>query len=419
MQKYVLGGVLAVALVVGGYVTYQYVKFNPPAFLIKLFTATKPAPELPAGPRAPLTVPEGFEATIFARDIKGARVMVRDQKGAMLVSQTSEGKVVALPDLNGDGQADQVVEVLSGLKQPHGLAVICPYSGNTSADQDACVLYVAETGELKAYAYDADTYKATYQKTLATFPTGSGHFTRTLLPTPDQKALLVSVGSSCNACDEESPLRATIQELDLATGRMTTVATGLRNSVFMAHHPVTGELWATENGRDILGDDIPPDEINIIKQSGNYGWPICYGQKVHDTDYDRKQYIRDPCADTVPAHVDLPAHVAALGLAFVPEEGWPEDYWHDALVAYHGSWNRSEPAGYKVVRIDFLNPEGTLRQDQFTEDFMTGFLPEGGRGASDAIGRPVAVMAEPGGTVYISDDRAGAIYKVSLIEPPR
>ncbi len=419
MQKYLIGALVAVVLVGGGYAAYQYVKFNPPAFLIKLFTATKPAPDLPAGPQAPLVVPDGFEATIFARDIKGARVMVRDQKGAMLVSQTSEGKVVALPDLNGDGQADQTIEVLSGLKQPHGLAVICPATGNTSADQDACVLYVAETGELKAYAYDADTYKATYQKTLATFPTGSGHFTRTLLPTPDQKALLVSVGSSCNACDEDSPVRASIQQVDIATGAMTEYARGLRNSVFMAHHPVTGELWATENGRDILGDDIPPDEINIIKQGGDYGWPICYGENIHDTDYDKRQYIQNPCTGKVPAHVDLPAHVAALGLAFVPEEGWPEDYWHDALVAYHGSWNRSEPAGYKVVRIDFLNPEGTLRQDQFTEDFMTGFLLEGGRGASDAIGRPVAVMAEPGGTVYISDDRAGAIYEVSLTEPPR
>lgn len=404
-------------LVLCGYFAYQYVKFNPPAFLIKLVTATKPPPPLPVGQAAPLVVPEGFEATIFARNVKGARVMLRDPKGAMLVSQTSEGTVSVLPDLNGDNQADQVVPVLSGLKQPHGLAIICPSTGSASADQDECVLYVAETGALKAYSYDADTYKATYQKTLATFPTGSGHFTRTLLPTPDQKSLWVSIGSSCNVCGEESPLRATIQQVELATGAMSTFATGLRNSVFMALHPVTGELWATDNGRDILGDDIPPDELNIIKQGSNYGWPICYGQNIHDTDFDRKQYIRNPCADTVAAHVDLPAHAAALGLAFVPEEGWPEDYWHDALVAYHGSWNRSQPAGYKVVRIDFMNPEGTLRQDQFSTDFVTGFLPEGSKDTDDAIGRPVGILTEPGGTAYISDDRAGAIYKISLTEP--
>ncbi len=417
MSRTLLGVGVALVLVGGGYLFYQYAKFTPPSWLIKLVTTQEPAPPLPAGPAAPLTVPDGFEATIYAREVPGARVLLRDPKGAMLVSQTSEGKVSVLPDLNNDNQADQVIEVLSGLKQPHGLAIICPSTGNTSADQDACVLYVAETGALKAYAYDADTYKATYQKTLATFPTGPGHFTRTLMPSPDQKALWVSVGSSCNACEEESPVRATIQQVDIATGNMTEYAKGLRNSVFMALNYVTGELWASENSRDLLGDDIPPDEINIIKKGGNYGWPICYGQNIHDTDFDKKNYIRNPCSDTVAPHIELQAHSAALGLAFVPEEGWPEDYRNDLLVAYHGSWNRSVPTGYKVVRIDFMNPEGTLRQDQFTTDFVTGFLPEGATDTGDAIGRPVAILAEPGGTAYISDDRAGAVYKISLKEP--
>ncbi len=417
MSRTAAGVVVAVALLAGGLALYQYAKFTPPSWLIKLLTTQEPAPPLPAGPEAPLTVPDEFTITIFARGVDGARVMIRDPKGAMLVSQTSKGLVSVLPDLNSDGQADQVIEVLSGLKQPHGLAVICPSTGNTSADQDACVLYVAETGALKAYSYDADTYKAVYQKTLATFPTGSGHFTRTLLPTPDQKALWVSIGSSCNACDEESPLRATIQQVDLATGKMTEYAKGLRNSVFMALHPVTGDLWATENSRDLLGDDIPPDEINIIKEGGDYGWPICYGRGTHDTDFDKKQYIQNPCNDKVASQVDIPAHSAALGLAFVPEEGWPEEYWHDALVAYHGSWNRSVPTGYKVVRIDYMDEYGTLRQDQFTTDFVTGFLPEGSKDTGDAIGRPVGILAEPGGTAYISDDRAGAIYKISLKEP--
>jgi glucose/arabinose dehydrogenase len=419
MSKLWWGIVLAVVLGVGGYFGYQYVKQKPPAWLIALVTSTTPAPPLPAGPQAPLEVPDGFEATIFARDIKGARVMVRDPRGSLVVSQTSEGKVVALPDLNGDAQADQVVEILSGLTKPHGLAFVCAGLPANPAGENACTLYVAEEGRLAAYAYDAGTYKATYTKTLATFPTDGGHSTRTLLQGTDGTSLLISIGSSCNVCEEASPLRATIQSIDLTTGRMTPYATGLRNSVFMAHHPVTGELWATENGRDLIGDDIPPDEINIVKQGGDYGWPICYGQNMHDTDFDTRQYIQDPCTGKVPAHVDLPAHSAALGLAFVPEEGWPEEYWHDALVAYHGSWNRSTPTGYKVVRIDFLNPQGTLRHDQFTTDFVTGFLPEGGRGANDAIGRPAGILAEPGGVAYISDDRAGAIYRVALKEPPR
>ncbi len=412
--KLLVGVVAVIVLLVGGYYAYEYIKFNPPAFLIKLLTATEPPPPLPAGDVAPLTVPAGFSATIFARDIPGARVMTRDPKGAMLVSQTSAGKVVALPDLNGDAKADQTITVLEGLNQPHGLAVVCPSTGNTSTDQDACTLYVAETDQLKAYAYDADTYKAIFQKTLVRFPSGSGHYTRTLLPHPDGKHLLVSVGSSCNACNEETPVRASVQMVDLTTGNMQTFASGLRNTVFMALHPVSGEVWGTDNGRDILGDDIPPDEINIIKQGSNYGWPICYGNKIHDTDFDKKQYVRDPCIDTTAPAIELPAHSAALGLAFVPEEGWPEAWYHDLLVAYHGSWNRSEPTGYKVVRID-LDAQGKVQNPP--EDFVTGFLAPGA-GVDKAIGRPAGLMAEPGGVVYLSDDRAGAIYRISLNAQP-
>ncbi|MBC7836890.1 PQQ-dependent sugar dehydrogenase [Acetobacteraceae bacterium] len=421
MQKNYFGIVALVVLVgvlVGGYFAYQYVKFHPPAFLIKLLTATKPPPPLPIGDAAPLTVPEGFSATIFARDVSGARVMTRDPKGTMLVSQTGEGKVVALPDLDSDGKADKVVTVLENLKQPHGIVVTCPSTGNASADlpdrqagQDGCVLYVAETGELKVYTYDADTYTATYQKILTTFPTGSGHFTRTLLLEPSGTKLLAAIGSSCNSCEEEDARRARIQEIDLLSGAMTSFATGLRNSVFMAFHPVTGAVWATENSRDLIGDDIPPDEINVIEKGKDYGWPLCYGQNVHDTDFDKS--TQNPCTDKTPARIDLQAHSAALGLAFVPEEGWPEEYWHDIIVAYHGSWNRSEPTGYKVVRFDFSN-DGILL-DQFPTDFITGFLPEGGD-ENSAIGRPVGVMAEPGGVVYISDDHAGAIYKIALTQ---
>lgn len=417
MSRLWWGAIVVAVLVVGAYFTYNYFKQKPPEWLIKLLTAQEPAPPLPAGTQAPLVVPPGFSATIFARDVKGARVMARDPKGAMVVSQTSEGRVVVLPDLDGNQEADQAITILSGLDRPHGLAFICPDTVGASADQDACVLYVAEEGALRAYGYDADTYKATYLKTLATFPQDGGHFTRTLMPTPDNKGLWVSIGSSCNVCEEASPLRASIQTVDVATGRMTPFATGLRNSVFLALHPVTGELWATDNGRDVIGDDIPPDEINIIKQGGDYGWPICYGQNIHDTDFDTRQYIQNPCTGKAAAHIDLPAHSAALGLAFVPEEGWPDDWAHDALVAYHGSWNRSQPAGYKVVRIDLASSGAGGLGGQ--NDFVTGFLPPGEMDEGKAIGRPVAIMAEPGGVAYISDDKAGAIYKISLNEPPR
>jgi hypothetical protein len=174
-------------------------------------------------------------------------------------------------------------------------------------------------------------------------------------------------------------------------------------------HPVTGEVWATEMGRDWLGDDLPPDEINIIGEGRDYGWPICYGKNIHDAEFDKKVYARDPCADKTPSFIDIPAHSAPLGLAFFPEEGWPEEYWHDLLVAYHGSWNRSVPTGYKIVRYH-LDSRGNYLGE---EDFITGWLTPAG-----AVGRPVDILIQPGGKLYISDDRAGLIYKVAYNPPP-
>jgi glucose/arabinose dehydrogenase len=411
--------VAAIVLGVVGVGVYQYVKYTPPAWLVKFVTAKKPPPELPAGDIAPIIVPDGFVATIFSRDVPGARVMIRDQKGTILASLTEGGKVVALPDKNHDGKAEETITVLDGLRQPHGLAIMCP-----DPTTEICTLYVAETGELTSYSYNADTFTASGTATLATFPTGDGHFTRTLLVAPDQKHLLISIGSSCNVCNEDDALRASVQSFDLATNKMTPYATGLRNSVFMAIDPVGGGIWATENGRDILGDDIPPDELNILSSPStgpgqnparDFGWPICYGQNIHDTDFDKNQYTRNPCVDKVPAHVDLQAHSAALGLMFIPQDGWPTEYRDDLLVAYHGSWNRTFPTGYKVVRFD-LDPQ-TRKPIGDPIDFATGYLPEGSRDTNDAIGRPVAMLPERGGVVYISDDRAGAIYRVSMIEP--
>lgn len=404
--------VLLVVVGIGGVFTYNYFKEKPPHWLIELLTKTDPPPPLPAGDAAPLTVPDGFTATIYARDVTGARVMVRDNHGTMLVSETGAGKVVALPDVDNDGKADKTVTVLEGLTQPHGILVQCSETG-----APPCLLYVAETGELKSYDYDADTFTATYKETLATFPTGDGHFTRTLLMDPDGEHLLISIGSDCNVCIETDPMRATVQSLSLKDNTITTLASGLRNTVFMAVNPVTGEVWGTDNGRDVISDDIPSDEVNIIKEGNNYGWPICYEDNVHDTDFDHRQYFRDPCADMTPPHIQLQAHSAALGLAFVPEEGWPEIWQNDLLVAYHGSWNRSTPTGYKVVRFELDAAGNPVTGNPI--DVVTGFLPEGSQSTSDAIGRPVGIMAEPGGVFYVSDDRANAIYRIALTEPAR
>jgi len=343
----------------------------------------------------PLKLPLGFAFTIFARDLKGARVLALDPAGNLLVSLTSQGRVVALPDKNGDGVADAVVTVLDGLNHPHGLAF---EPGKEPR------LYVAETDQVAAYDYDPERLTATYQQKIAALPPGGRHFTRSLvfLPVAREHRLLISVGSSCDACEEEDPQRAKILAVDVEDGELTTFASGLRNSLFMAVHPLSKHVWATEMGRDDLGDNWPPDEINIILKGSHYGWPYCYGKRIHDDKSDPTGAQREFCQDTLPSFIDVPAHSAPLGLAFFPVE-WPQEFRHDLLVAYHGSWNRTLPAGYKVVRYK-LDAAGNFLD---VEDFITGWLTPAG-----ALGRPVDILIKDDGVIFISDDQAGVVYRV-------
>ncbi len=366
----------------------------------------------------PFTLPAGFAISTFADGLKNARVLAFDPTGTLLVSQPSEGKITALPNTDGDGKADRQITVVSGLNKPHGIAFRC--LGDGSASDTTCTLYVAETNALSQFAYDPVAHTASGKKKLLDLPADgyNQHFTRTLLfmPSPNENTLLISVGSSCNVCHENDARRAKILSYDVTTGNATSAsalgksevfAQGLRNAVFMTIHPVTGAIWATEMGRDGLGDTIPPDEVNIIEKGKNYGWPICYGANIHDDVFDKNVYIRNPCMEPfeTPSHVDIEAHSAPLGLAFIPEEGWPEAQWHNLLVAYHGSWNRSVPTGYKIVRMQ-LDAQGRYSG---TEDFITGWLRPNGT----KIGRPVDIKVLPGGTMYISDDGAGVVYRVS------
>ena len=353
----------------------------------------------------PLKVPDDFAISIFATGIPGARVLTLDPTGRLLVSETSAGKIVALSDENVDFKAEKNITVVEGLRQPHGIAMDC--EGNAAVQK--CYLYVAETNKVSRFDYDQATAKASNPQKLVDLPSGGGHFTRTIAFGPDER-LYISIGSSCNVCLESDERRAKIFTMNKDGSDFREYARGLRNSVFFTWSYVDGRMWATEMGRDNLGDDVPPDEINIIEEGGNYGWPICYGQNIHDTNFDKNTYIRNPCEAPFerPAAVDLQAHSAPLGLGFVPEEGWPEDYWYDLIVAYHGSWNRSAPTGYKLVRIK-LDAEGHY---EGIEDFITGWETGGG-----ALGRPVDVVLQPGGNMYLSDDKAGVIYRV-MYNPP-
>jgi glucose/arabinose dehydrogenase len=177
-------------------------------------------------------------------------------------------------------------------------------------------------------------------------------------------------------------------------------ASGLRNAAFSAVNPTTGELWATENSRDNLGDNLPPDEINIIRAGFNYGWPICYGMGVHDTSFDHNSYIRDPCADTATPLFNIQAHSAPLGLAFVQSKQFPVGWGGDLIVAYHGSWNRTVKTGYKLVRLHVL---GNTIASQ--EDFITGFVND-----QTTLGRPVKPLFDAQGNLFLSDDYTGSIY---------
>jgi len=351
--------------------------------------------------KTPLRLPPGFTLSVYASGLNGPRVMVRDSRRNILVSLPAEGKVVALVDKDLDGTAEVTKTVIEGLTKPHGLAFNCL---DNSTDKFPCKLYIAEENQVAVYDYDDSKSQAINGQKLTDLPTGGFHTTRSLLLVED--ILYVAVGSSCNVCREEDIQRASVLAIDLKTNKTRPFAKGLRNSVFLTANPVDGKIWATEMGRDMLGDDLPPDEINILEEGKNYGWPICYGNNIHDTDFDKNTYFRNPCQTPfeTSSYIDVPAHSAPLGLTFIPKEGWPENFQGDLLVAYHGSWNRSEPTGYKIVKYD-LDEDGKVLG---TEDFLTGFLDEQG----GLYGRPVDMFAEPSGVLFVSDDKAGVVYKI-------
>lgn len=345
----------------------------------------------------PLELPSDFSISIFAKDLGKARVIKQDPKNRLVVSLIDRGKVVALPDENQDGLTDKTVTVADNLYNPHGLLFRCL--------NEQCHLYIAETNQVAVYDYDVDTMKASNKRKIIDLPDDGGHFTRTLDTTRinGQEKLLISVGSSCNVCYEKDWRRAAILMSDFDGNNLEIFASGLRNAVFITNHPLTKEIWATDNGRDWLGDNLPPDEINIVKPNKNYGWPVCYGQNIHDTDFDKNVYIRNPCDDKESLHIDVAAHSAVLGIDFFGKGKWPKEYQYNALVAYHGSWNRSVPTGYKVVRY-FLDEAGNYLGQ---EDFISGWLI-----GDNALGRPVDILILDEGIIYISDDKAGVIYQL-------
>jgi len=337
----------------------------------------------------PLKIPEGFAISVFAKNLPLARVMLFDALGNLWLSRTRDGAIALIEIKEGSVMSQN--DIFRDLKNPHGI-VIDP--------ENPLMLYFAEENKISRVPLNTD---ATPEK-IADLPFGAGHSTRTLLFGADGR-LYVAIGSSCNVCVENDNRRAKIFSMNKDGSDFREFASGLRNSVFLALHPATGKIWATEMGRDLLGDNVPPEEINILEEGKNYGWPYCYSQNIHDDNFDPQKIVN--CTGKTPPHIEIQAHSAPLGLAFVPEDSnWPEEYKNNLLVSYHGSWNRSEPTGYKIVRYK-LDREGNKLADQ--EDFITGWLQSSL--GSAALGRPVDIVFHEG-VMYVSDDKAGVIYKV-------
>ncbi len=344
-----------------------------------------------------IQLPSGFKIEVFA-DVLGDNLlsypglapgprMMLIKNGTLMVSIPNKGLVAVLPDKDGDHKADSVSVFIDGLNQPHGLDY---YSGWFYIAEENRLIRVKDTNN------DFVAEKETIEVLMDNIPTG-GHSTRTVKV--HNGSLYMSMGSSCNVCYETDDRRAAITRCDLDGTNSTVFASGMRNAVGMAFHPLTGQLYATENGRDWLGDDLPPDEINLVEEGEDYGWPICYGKNIRDTDFDNNTYIRDPCEDCIPSLVDLQAHSAPLGLNFYYDNSFPEEYQGNLFVCFHGSWNRQEPTGYKVVRINMT--------DLSVHDFATGWLRN-----NSVLGRPVDVVVSNDGSLFVSDDNSGRIYRI-------
>jgi glucose/arabinose dehydrogenase len=340
--------------------------------------------------RSRIEVPEGFEIDIWASGIAGARGLHSTELGELLVSIPGRGEILRLDrDDDGDGRSDGRDVLLADLDKPHGMDL---YDG---------WLYVAETGAVGRVRLDTTQRVTTgeYTRVVSNIPRGGAHSTRTIRFGADGW-MYVSIGSSCNVCIEDDPRRAAIVRYRPDGSGEQIFATGLRNAVGFDWHPLTGALYANDNGRDLLGDDFPPCELNQVVEGGFYGWPFANGANIPDPDLGDGRAKR--IAEATPPALDYPAHNAPLGLTFLRGETLPLEYRHAALSALHGSWNRSNKDGYKVVSLHWRE-DGTIEQ----RDFVTGFERD-----EEVIGRPVDIAEGPDGAIYISDDYAGVIYRV-------
>lgn len=334
-----------------------------------------------------LTAPDGFRVEVFAEAVEGARSLALGAEGTVFVGSRDAGRVYALVDADGDDRAERVVVIAEGLNSPNGVAF---------RDGD---LYVAEIDRILRFTDIESRLDDPPEVEVVSdaYPSDTHHGWKFIAFGPDGH-LYVPIGAPCNICDEEGYARIT--RLDTGSGAIETFASGVRNTVGFDWHPETGDLWFTDNGRDWLGDDAPPDELNRAPGPGlHFGYPFCHGETIQDPEFTGRD-----CDEFVPPAQPLGAHVAGLGMRFYTGTMFPETYHQRIFIAEHGSWNRSSKVGYRITTV-------TLDEDRAVayEPFIEGWLQPGG----DAWGRPVDVMVMPDGAMLVSDDRVGAVYRVS------
>ncbi|WP_375324502.1 PQQ-dependent sugar dehydrogenase [Flagellimonas sp. GZD32] len=340
-----------------------------------------------------LNLPKGFSISVYAEGLEGARSMAMGADGTLFVGTRNEGKVYAVKDTDGDFKADKTYTIATDLEQPNGVAF-----------KDGA-LYVAAVSRLFKYNNIEEQLENPQEPELIydDYPTEFHHGWKYIAFGPDDK-LYVPVGAPCNICDSATVDKryASITRMDPDGSNREIVANGVRNTVGFTWHPDTKELWFTDNGRDMMGDDIPPGELNKLTEAGqHFGYPFCHGGTIPDPEFGDQR----PCSDFVPPVQPLGAHVAALGVKFGQGPMFPESYQGHAFLAEHGSWNRSKKVGYRISLVKLNNGEAVSY-----EPFIDGWLDEE---AQEAFGRPVDLLFLEDGSLLISDDFGDAIYRVT------
>lgn len=350
--------------------------------------------EVPSNlPLERLKLPPGFKIEVYADSIDGARSMAMGEEGTLFVGTRNDKTVYAIQDLDKDYRADHVTILDSTLEVPNGIAF---RKGS---------LYVAEVGRLLRYDSIESKLNNPPQPVVVydDYPKEFHHGWKYIAFGPDDK-LYVPVGAPCNICDSTvaDPRYASITRMDPDGSNREIYARGVRNTVGFSWHPTTGELWFTDNGRDLMGDDIPPCELNRVQEAGqHFGYPFCHGGTIADPEFGDMR----PCSDFVAPVQALDAHVAPLAVKFNTGPMFPETYKNVALIAEHGSWNRSKKSGYRIAMVALEDNRAVGY-----ETFIEGWLDEA---SQEQFGRPVDLLFLKDGSLLISDDYGDAIYRVT------